>query len=398
MSKFTKKVMSAVTLGAAAFMMAGCSVAKNSGSKGTTQAHDVVKIGANLELSGAAAGYGNAERQGVQLAVDEINKAGGINVNGHKKKIKLILRDNKSAIATSSSVAAQLTTKDKVAAIVGPATTSAGTAEIPNITKAAVPSVSPSATDSKYTLQKDGKVQEYVFRACFQDNFQGTKAAEFVMDKLKAKRVAIYADNSSDYGTGLAKAFQNTYKGRVVANQTYSAGDKDFNAVLTSFKSKNVDAIYVPGYYTEVGLIIKQARQMGIKVPIVGGDGMADPKLPQIAGPKNATNIFYTTPFSTRVAAKDPFASKFMKAFKARYHTDAPAFSALAYDAVYLVKNAIETQKSDDSVKITAGLAKTKNFKGVTGEITIDKKHNPERPIITEEMTNGKISNSYKVD
>ena len=398
MNKFTKKMMGILTVGTAAFMMAGCSVAKNSNSSGTHQDKDTVKIGVNMELSGTAAGYGNAQKQGIQLAAAEINKAGGIDVNGHKKKIKLIIRDNKTAIATSASVAAQLVNKDKVAAIVGPATTNAGTAEIPNITKAAVPSVSPSATDPDYTKQKNGKVQPYVFRACFQNNFQGESAAKFVTDNLKAKRVAVYADNSSDYGTGLAKACKNTYKGKVVDSQTYSEGDKDFNAVLTSFKSKKIDAIYVPGYYTEVGLIVKQARQMGIKVPIVGSDGMADPKLAQIAGAKNATKVYYTTPFSTRVAAKNPTAVKFMNAFKARYHAPAPTFSALAYDAVYMVKTAIEQQKSDDSTKVAAGLAKIKDFDGVTGKITVNKTHDPEMPIAIEEMTNGKVSNSFSVE
>lgn len=397
MNKIAKKVMSAVTLGVAAMMIAGCSVAKNSSNSGTKQDNGTIKIGVNMELSGAAAGYGESEKQGIQLAVHEINEDGGIKVNGHKKKIKLIIRDNKTAIATSASVASQLTTKDKVAAIVGPATTNAGTAQIPNITKASVPSVSPSATDPKYTMQKNGKVQPFVFRACYQNNFQGGSAAKFVFDQLKAKRVAVFADNSSDYGTGLAKAFKNAFKGKIVDSQTFSAGDKDFNAVLTSFKAKNVDAIYVPGYYTEVGLIVKQARQMGIKVPIVGSDGMADPKLAQIAGAKNASRIFYTTPFSTRVAAKDPTAVKFMKAYRAHYHEEAPTFSALAYDAVYMIKEAIEMGKSDDSTKIAANLAKIKDFNGVAGKITVDKNHNPEKPIATEELTNGKVSNSFKI-
>lgn len=397
MNKIAKKVMSAVTLGAAAMMIAGCSVAKNSSNSGTKQDNGTIKIGVNMELSGAAAGYGESEKQGIQLAVHEINEGGGIKVNGHKKKITLIIRDNKTAIATSASVASQLTTKDKVAAIVGPATTNAGTAQIPNITKASVPSVSPSATDPKYTMQKNGKVQPFVFRACYQNNFQGGSAAKFVFDQLKAKRVAVFADNSSDYGTGLAKAFKNAFKGKIVDSQTFSAGDKDFNAVLTSFKAKNVEAIYVPGYYTEVGLIVKQARQMGIKVPIVGSDGMADPKLAQIAGAKNASRIFYTTPFSTRVAAKDPTAAKFMKAYRAHYHEEAPTFSALAYDAVYMIKEAIEMGKSDDSTKIAANLAKIKDFNGVAGKITVDKNHNPEKPIATEELTNGKVSNSFKI-
>ncbi|WP_419512850.1 ABC transporter substrate-binding protein [Lactobacillus kimbladii] len=393
-----KKVMNIVITGVAAFMLAGCTVAKSSNSNGTKQDKDSVKIGVNMELSGAAAGYGNAQKQGIQLAVSEINKKGGIDVNGQKKKIKLIMRDNKTAISTSASVAAQLATKEKVAAIVGPATTNAGTAEIPNITKAKVPSVSPSATDPNYTLQKNGKVQPFVFRACYQNNFQGGSAAKFVMNNIKAKRVAVYTDNSSDYGNGLAKAFKKTYKGKIVDSQTFSEGDKDFNAVLTSFKAKKVDAIYVPGYYTEVGLIIKQARQIGIKAPIVGSDGMADPKLVQIAGAKNASKIYYTTPFSTQVAAKDPTASKFMRDFKNRYHEEAPTFSALAYDAVYMIKEAIENEKSDDSAKITKGLEQIKDFTGVTGKITVDKDHNPEKPIAVEELINGKVGKTFKIE
>jgi len=393
-----KKVMSVVVTGVAAFMLAGCTVAKSSGSTGTKQDNKTVKIGVNMELSGAAAGYGNAQKQGIELAVSEINKKGGIDVNGQKKKIKLIVRDNKTAIATSASVAAQLTNKDKVAAIVGPATTNAGTAEIPNITKAKVPSVSPSATDPNYTLQKNGKVQPFVFRACYQNNFQGSSAAKFVMNNIKAKRVAVYTDNSSDYGNGLAKAFKKAYKGKIVDSQTFSEGDKDFNAVLTSFKAKKVDAIYVPGYYTEVGLIIKQARQIGIKVPIIGSDGMADPKLAQIAGAKNASRIYYTTPFSTQVAAKDPTASEFMQNFKKRYHEEAPTFSALAYDAVYMIKEAIENEKSDDSAKIAKGLSNIQNFTGVTGKINVDKNHNPEKPLAVEELINGKVSKTFKTE
>ena len=393
-----KKIMNVVITGMAAFMLAGCTVAKSSSGDGTKQDKDSVKIGVNMELSGAAAGYGNAQKQGIQLAVSEINKKGGIDVNGRKKKIKLIMRDNKTAISTSASVAAQLATKEKVAAIVGPATTNAGTAEIPNITKAKVPSVSPSATDPNYTLQKNGKVQPFVFRACYQNNFQGGSAAKFVMNNIKAKRVAVYTDNSSDYGNGLAKAFKKTYKGKIVDSQTFSEGDKDFNAVLTSFKAKKVDAIYVPGYYTEVGLIIKQARQIGIKAPIVGSDGMADPKLVQIAGAKNASKIYYTTPFSTQVAAKDPTASKFMRDFKNRYHEEAPTFSALAYDAIYMIKEAIENEKSDDSAKITKGLEQIKDFTGVTGKITVDKDHNPEKPIAVEELINGKVGKTFKIE
>ncbi|KRL21224.1 ABC transporter substrate-binding protein [Lentilactobacillus kisonensis] len=391
-----KKVVSMAAIVMTAGIFAGCSTAKTT-TKGNQTTGNVVKIGVNMELSGAAAGYGNSQKQGIQLAASEINKNGGINVNGKKKKIKLIIRDNKTSTNTSASVAAQLVNNDKVAAIVGPATTNAGTAEIPNITKAAVPSVSPSATDPAYTLQKNGKVQPYVFRACYQNNFQGSTAAKFMTNTLKAKRVAVYADNSSDYGTGLAKAFKKAYTGKVVDSQFFTAGDKDFNAVLTSFKSKKIDAIYAPGYYNELGLIIKQARQAGINVPIVGSDGMADPKLAQIAGDNNANKIYYTTPFSTDVAKSNPTAVKFMKKYQARYHQAAPTFSALAYDSVYMIKQAIENEKSADSVKIAKGLANIKDFDGVTGKITMNKNHDPEKPIAIEQLTNGKVSRSFNV-
>lgn len=376
--------------------LAGCSTAKTQ-LKGNVQTGNTIKIGVNMELSGAAAGYGNSQKEGIQLATQKINKNGGINVDGKKKKIKLVIRDNKTSTTTSASVAAQLANNDKVSSVVGPATTNDGAAAIPNLTKTAVASVSPSATAPNYTKQKNGKVQPYVFRACYQNNFQGSTAAKFIMNHLKAKRVAVYADNSSDYGTGLANAFKKTFKGTIVDSQYFSEGDKDFNAVLTAFKSKKIDAIYVPGYYTEVGLIIKQARQNGINVPIVGSDGMADPKLAKIAGNNNASKIYYTTPFSTRVAKNNPIAVKFMDQYKAKYHANASTFSALAYDSVYMIKSAIESEKSSDSVKIAQGLAKIKNFAGVTGKITVNKNHDPEMPIAIEELTNGKVSDSFNI-
>ncbi|MDN6355930.1 MAG: ABC transporter substrate-binding protein [Lactiplantibacillus plantarum] len=391
MKKWEKQTMKIAALGAMALTLAGCATAKSSSSQGNNPGK-TIKIGVNMELSGSAAGYGEQQKQGIQLAVKKINKSGGIKVGGTKKKIQLVIRDNKTSNTTAASVAAQLVNNDKVVAVVGPAT-----AAIPNMTKAAVPSVSPSATDPDYTLQKSGKVQKYIFRACYQNNFQGATAATFVTKNLKAKRVAILNDNSSDYGTGLTKAFKKQYRGTVVSSQTFQEGDKDFNAILTALKHKKIDAIYAPGYYSEIGLIVKQARQAGIKAPIVGSDGMADAKLAQIAGKSNATNVYYTTPFSTKASATNKVASKFMSAYKPKYGSTAPTFSALAYDSVYMIKAAIEKEGSANSVKIADGLAKLKNFKGVTGTTTIDKQHNPEKTISIEQLTNGVVSKVYNV-
>lgn len=385
-----------MTLAAAAIMtLAGCA-SKTASSKGN-DAGSKIKIGVNMELSGSAAAYGLAQKQGIQLAAAQINKDGGIKVNGKQKKVQLIIKDNKTTTSASSSVASQLVNNDKVQAIVGPATTNAGTAAIPNVTKAAVPMVSPSATDPNFTLQSNKKVQPYVFRSCFDNNFQGETAAKFTENTLNAKNVIVLADNSSDYGTGLAKAFKNAFTGKIVKTQYFQAGDKDFNAVLTAIKNKNFDAIFIPGYYSEAGLIIKQARQIGIKQPIIGTDGMADPKLAQIAEAKNATDVYYTTPFSTKAAETDPTAKAFLTAYKQKYHAAAPTFSALSYDSVYMIKAAIEKENSANSAKIATGLSKLKNVKGVTGAITVDKNHNPKKPISVERLTNGKVSQTYQV-
>ncbi|MFC6165528.1 ABC transporter substrate-binding protein [Lactiplantibacillus dongliensis] len=396
MKKWEQTTVKLTALATIAMTLAGCSTAKSSTSQGNNPGK-TIKIGVNMELSGSAAGYGNQEKQGIQLAVNQINKTGGIKVGNTKKKVQLVIRDNKTANTTAASVAAQLVNNDKVVAVVGPAATNAGTASIPNMTKAAVPSVSPSATDPGYTLQKSGTVQPDIFRACYQNNFQGSSAAKFVTKTLKAKRVAILTDNSSDYGTGLAKAFKQAYTGTVASSQTFQEGDKDFNAILTALKHKKIAAIYAPGYYSELGLIIKQARQAGINVPIIGSDGMADAKLTKIAGSHNATNVYYTTPFSTKAGATNTTAANFLKAFKAKYHTTAPTFSALAYDSVYMIKAAIENEKSANSVKIATGLAKLKNFQGVTGTITMNQKHNPEKSIVVEKLTQGIVKQTYNV-
>jgi len=397
MIKWHKNIIKFSALATIVLALAGCSTAKNNGSSQGNNPGQTIKIGVNMELSGAAAGYGQQQKQGIQLAVNKINQTGGIAVGKTHKKIQLVIRDNKTSNTTAASVAAQLVNNDKVVAVVGPAATNAGTASIPNMTKAAVPSVSPSATDPGYTLQKNGDVQKYIFRACFQNNYQGSSAAKFMTNTLKAKNVAILTDNSSDYGTGLAKAFKKTYTGKIASNQTFQEGDKDFNAILTALKHKKIDAIYAPGYYSELGLIIKQARQAGIDVPVVGSDGMADAKLTKIAGKSNTNKVYYTTPFSTKAGETNPKAASFLKAYQAKYHATAPTFSALAYDSVYMIKSAIESEQSANSVKITTGLAKLKDFKGVTGTITMNQNHNPEKSMVIEKMTNGTISQAYTI-
>lgn len=389
MKKFACLLAGLVLLSACSAAPGGKGAVAGDGNK---QEGDTIKIGVNLELSGGVAAYGNAEKNGVELAVEQINADGGI----LGKKVKLVVKDNKSDNNEAATVAANLVTNDKVVAVVGPATSGAMKTVIPNMTKAKVPVITPSATDDSVTLQGK-KVQDYVFRSCFQDSFQGIILAKYATENLKADKVAILADNSSDYAIGLTKAFKSEYKGDIVFEENFTQDDKDFQAILTKLKGKDFDAIYVPGYYTQAGLIIKQARELGIDKPIIGADGFGDEKMVQTAGAANVNNVFYSAHFSTQAPANDKV-QPFIDAYKKKYNEEPSAFNALAYDSVYMIKQAIEDQKSADSAAITKGLANLKDFEGVTGSITMDKNHNPEKSLVVLGLTGGKETSADTIN
>lgn len=390
-SKFAILLASAMMLLAA---VTGC--ANKAGQEGNTASGKTITIGGNFELSGSAAAYGSAMQRGVKLAVKEINDNGGVKVDGKKMKLKLVAKDNKSDNSQAASIATNLTTTTKSSAVIGPITSGAGLAALPNMTKAKVPLITPGGTQDSLTVQKNGKVQPYMFRSCFEDSFQGEALAKYVYNNMNYKKVAILGDKSTDYAQGLIKAFKKEFQGQVVTTEYYQSGDKDFNTLLTKLKNKDFDVLFVPGYYSEAGLIVRQAREMGLEQPIVGADGFADPKLIKIAGKKNATNIYYTTHFDAKAPANDKVA-KYLKLYKQTYGEDAGTFDALSYDAVYMIKQAIEDEKSTNSVKVAQGLAHLKNFKGVTGSITIDKKHNPQKPVIIAKLENGEEAEATAV-
>ncbi|HBI2077979.1 TPA: ABC transporter substrate-binding protein [Enterococcus faecalis] len=376
------------------FLLTACGSSADVGrsNSGNTVEGNTIKIGMNMELSGDVSAYGNAEKEGIKLAIEEINKSGGV----LGKKIELIEKDNKSENGEATSVAANLTVKDKVVAVVGPATSGATKATIPNMTKSGVPVITPSGTEDSITVMNN-KVQKYVFRACFQDTFQGVILAKFAQENLKAKNVVIIGDNSSDYAIGLTKSFKKTYKGKITKEETFTSGDKDFYAILTKIKDLDYDAIYIPGYYAEAGLIIKQAREMGINKPILGADGFGDEKLVEIAGSKNVSDVYYTGHFSEKAPATEKV-KPFVKMFKEKYRKQPSAFNALGYDSVYMLKQAIEDKNSADSKDITAGLASLKDFIGVTGKMTIDKDHNPEKSAVVLGLTEGKETSAESIN
>lgn len=374
-------------------VLAGCGSKEKSSSEDSKE----IKIGMNLELSGGVASYGSGIDKGASLAIDEINDAGGID----GKKIKVVKIDNKSESAEATAAAIKLATKEKVVAQIGSATSGNTLASVQIANEYKMPVIGPSATSPTVTVdEKTGKVNEYAFRTCFIDPFQGEIAANFAADTLKVKKVAIFADSSSDYAKGLAKAFKETMEKKgveVVEEAAYIAKDTDFKSTLTLLKSKKPDFIYIPGYYEEVGLIVKQARDIGLDVPLMGGDGWDSPKMQQLAGDAALNDTYFTNHYS----AEDPDEKiqKFVKAFKAKNDDKTPdAFNALGYDTVYWLKDAIERAGSTDGEKVQKALAETKDLSLVTGNFTLDKNHHPQKTATVLEFKDGKQVFNSKVN
>ncbi|MDR7001233.1 ABC transporter substrate-binding protein [Neobacillus niacini] len=368
-------------------ILAGCSGA-NGGSSSGSDSSKSIKIGVNLELSGGVASYGESLADGINIAVDEINKKGGID----GKKIDIVKVDNKSDAAEATNGAIKLTSQDHVNAIIGAATSgdTVAQAQIANDTKTVI--LTPSGTSPNVTVGDNGKLNEYVFRTSFIDPFQGTVAANFAAKELKVKNAAIFADSSSDYAKGLSAAFKQTFEaagGKVVSEEAYVAKDTDFRATLTRIKSKNPEFIFIPGYYEEVGLIVKQARELGINVPLMGADGWDSPKLVELAGKDALNNTFITNHYSSE--DPDKKIQTFVSTFKEKNNGESPnAFNALGYDTVYLLADAIKSAGSTDSTKIKDALAKTKDLSLVTGIVSIDKNHNPIKSATILEYKDGK--------
>lgn len=379
--------------GLAALTLTACGAAPGTGSAASkgTEIGKTFKLGYDLELSGAVAAYGNAGKNGANLAVDEINKSGGIN----GKQITVVSKDNKSDNAEAATVVSNLINNDKVNAVIGSMTSGAVKSMTPNITKGAVPLVTVNVSSVPAGVT-NGKVNEYIFRSTFQDSYQGKVLANYTTNELKAKKVVLYYDNSSDYAKGIAKSFEKTYDGKIVDKVSFQSGDKDFQATLSKIKGEDFDAIVMPGYYNETGLITKQARELGIEQPILGGDGFADSTFITLAGDAAATNVYYVSGYSAKALATDT-TTKFIAAYQAKYKSEPSMFDALSYDAVYMVKQAAEDTKAKTSVAVKDGLAKLKNFKGATGEITVDKDHNPVKEAVVIKLENGKETSATLV-
>ncbi|NPV26797.1 MAG: ABC transporter substrate-binding protein [Firmicutes bacterium] len=390
--KASKKLALLLVVALMISFVVGCGGAK---APNQPAASDKIKVGINYELSGGLAMYGTPAKDGILLAIEEVNKAGGV----LGKQIEPVIVDNKSDNAESTSVAAKLV-QEKVVAVLGPATTGKTLAAEPVITQAKIPLITASATAESVTFDpKTNKVRDYMFRVCFIDPYQGKLMGKFVYDNLKLKTAAVLVDTSNDYSKGLAEAFKQSFTGlggTIIATEGYVTNDKEFKPTLTKILSKKPDFIYVPGYTPEVGPIVKQARELGFTGPMGGGDGWDDPKLAELAGLKNLNNTFLTNSYS--VDDPDPAVQKFRAAYKAKYNSEPPAFAALGYDSAMLLFDAIKRAGAVDPAKITQALAATKDFAGVTGKITFDDKHNPNKTGIIMEFVDGKQVMKAKIN
>ena len=345
---------------------------------------DEIRVGEYSSLTGTTATFGQSTHNAITMATDEINAAGGV----LGRKIKIFVEDDQSKPEEAATAATKLINQNHVVALLGEVASSRSLAAAPICQANSIPMVSPSSTNPRVTQTGD-----YIFRVCFIDPFQGGVMARFASETLKVKRVAILVDVRNDYSIGLQTFFRENFKrlgGTIVSEQSYSEGDSDFHAQLTQIKSANPEAIYVPGYYTEVGTIARQARELGIPstVPLMGGDGWDSPRLWEIGG-EALNGCYFSNHYSTDNPS--PVVQKFVKDYKEKYKQTPDALAALGYDAAKILADAMQRAGSTEGPKVRDALAATKDFQGVTGKISINADRNAVKPAVVLKVENGKF-------
>lgn len=341
-----------------------------------------ILIGEYASLTGSEATFGQSSHNGLVLAVEEINKSGLLG-----KQVKLITEDNQGKPSETQTVVQKLINRDKVVAIIGEVASSRSKAGAPICQAAKIPMITPASTNPEVTT-----IGDYIFRVCFIDPFQATVMSKFAINSMKVKKVAILIDQKNAYSTGLADNFKQVFTsmgGEIIEEQKYTAGDKDFKAQLTSIKAKNPEAIFIPGYYTDVNLISIQAREIGLTCPLFGSDGWESEKLTE----GKAKDALEGSFFSTHVSADDPSPNiqNFIKKYQEKYKSKPDAMAFLSYDAGMILFDAIKKANSTEGEKIKNELAKTKDYPGVTGIITINEQRNAVKPAVVMEIKDGKF-------
>lgn len=367
-SSFTTRLLSLGSIALLGLALAGCSD-NNTGARGNTVQGNVIKIGQYASLTGGTATFGTETNEGIELAIAEANAAGGVN----GKQFQLVTEDDQSKPEIAQTVVTKLITQDKVVAVLGEVASTRSIRGGTVCQQYHTPMISPSSTNPEVTKKGD-----CIFRVCFTDDFQAAADAKFAYDQ-GFRNVAIYKDIKNDYSVAFAKNFVDTFTklgGKIAGESTYSEGDTDFKAALNSIKGSSVkaDAILVPGYYTEVGTIARQAKEIGLNAPLIGGDGWDSPKLVPGAGTALEGSFFSDHYFSTEL--KEPEMQEFIKNYKAKYNKEPGVLAALGYDSAKLLVDAVKRAKTMDGTGIRDAIAETKDFPGVAGKITIDANRN----------------------
>jgi branched-chain amino acid transport system substrate-binding protein len=366
-----RKTLIALVLAALTF---SCGGERNPSGQG-------IELGFYGALTGPQATFALSGRNGARLAIDEINRSGGV----LGKKLSLLSEDDRNEPAEAASAVSKLITQNHVVALIGENASSRTLAAAPIAQSYKVPMVSPSSTNVEVTKKGD-----YIFRVCFIDPSQGKALALFARQNLKAGTAAILIDSKSDYSVGLAAAFENSFTaagGKVISQIKYAEGDSDFSAQLTTLTALKPDVLFVPGYYTDAGLIARQARSLGLQSVLLGADGWDSPKLAEIGGA--AVEGSY---FSNHYSVDDPSPAvrKFVDTYKQAYGAEPDSIAALSYDAARLVADAIRRAGSTEGKRVRDALASTKDFPGVTGNITMDADRNPVKLPVILKVVNGR--------
>jgi branched-chain amino acid transport system substrate-binding protein len=358
-------------------------------SGGTTDTGGDIVIGMYGSLSGENASFGISSREGAELAVDEINAAPGAVMNG--RKFRMLVEDDQSKPEQASSAVTKLITQDKVTAVVGEVASSITLAAAPVAQRFKVPLITPASTNTKVT-----EVGDYIFRVCFIDPFQGEVLAKFAYNDLRARKVAILRDIGSDYSTGLTDSVSQEFTklgGTVLSPVGYSTQDADFKAVLTQIRSQKPDAIFATGYYTQAAIIVRQARELGMNMPILGGDGWVGDALAN--GRDALKNTFISNHYSGDNPS--PIVQNFVAAYRKRFSKEPDAIAALGYDAIKVLADAMKRAGSTDGAKVRDALAAA-DVPGVTGQLKMNPKRNVDKPAVVQELSygDGKVKYNYK--
>jgi branched-chain amino acid transport system substrate-binding protein len=355
----------ALALCFAALGIASCTKKESASSPGSG---DTIKLGHYAALTGEIANFGQSTKKGVDLAMEQFNAKGGFN----GKKVEVITYDDQGKPEEAAATITKLITQDNVLAVIGEVASSLSIVAADVAMRFKTPMISPSSTNPAVT-----KKGEYIFRICFIDPFQGEVMAKFATEKLKAKTAAVIRDVKQDYSVGLADFFVKAFVaqgGKILLDTSYQSKDTDFKAQLTEIKSKKPDVIFVPGYYNDVALVIKQGRQLGLNQPFLGGDGWESPDLAKVAGEKAVENTYFSNHYAPDT--KDSSAQDFIAAFKARYNETPDAMAALGFDAFNVMIDSMKRAKSLSKDDLRAAIAATSGFAGVTGKITLNEERN----------------------